>query len=160
MSKIYPSGVKQTSEQRMHSFLTETLLKRVSAVVDRSTGENGATSQSQSTLMSGTKSTDARKSAPRSGGIESYRIDSNVVDVIKPSACIRGYKVLTFIENERGVRTVFDLLTGTIYNTGRKERLTKGGVMFKTKSAALSERFSPRAVSSEYIRLCSQLYVN
>ena len=141
MSKIYPTGVKQNSEQRMHTYLTETLLKRVSAVIDKSY----STKRNQ-TSVDTTKSSESKRNTTRDGGITSYRIDNQAVDLIQPTACVRGYKILTFIENEQGKRTVFDLLTGTVYCVGRKERITKGGIMFTTKSGAMSERYSPKSV--------------
>lgn len=159
MSKIYPTGVKQNSEQRMHTYLTETLLKRVSAVIDKSYGTK-SNKQKFPNSLAATESGESKRntSTARDGGITSYRIDNQAVELIQPTACVRGYKVLTFIENEKGKRTVFDLLTGTVYCVGRKERVTKGGIMFTTKSAAMSERYSPKSLPLSHSKLPTSRY--
>ena len=136
----YPSRTGVREEDRLHIILSESLEKRI----DRST-------RASSTV----KPKEASENSRRFGGLESYHTSSHTPIVIDRLCSVRGYKILTFSENERGCRTVFDLLTGTIYQTGvgLHAKITRNAVLFDSTTAAMSERFPSKMVGFKMMYL-------
>lgn len=63
---------------------------------------------------------------------------------------VRGYRVVTYVEDARGNRTVKDILNGSVYFTGvgLQQRITQDAIMFSTKEAALAEKFPSNQVGA------------
>jgi hypothetical protein len=149
---VYPvSQPHHTADERLHLYLTETLLKRIGIAADKEIARVVPTNDEPVPESPASRSrTSTASSRNRDGGSDSYHLAGSASTKVHKLGSVRGYKVLTFAEKENGERMVFDITTGTVYNTGAKSKISSGALLFDSESAAMSERFCPKAVSRHF----------
>lgn len=133
---------KESSDERR---FFETIVKP--ALEDEATAANSPVSEKRRDAP--TKfSVDKRDSVLRDAApvIISVKCNTNDTVVIDKKQSRRTYKVLAIKDDGFGMKTIFDLLDGTIYNCRFPTKVTKYATLYDTKEAAMSERRSAHKV--------------
>lgn len=91
-------------------------------------------------------------STHRTGDNTSYYCSSSSGVTISRNAARRGFRILSYTEDDSGKIHLFDILDGHPYHCSRTtgKRITANAIVFESKDAALSERFPSNQVNQSF----------